>query len=677
MEQGSDMTNQYGLGENEKARSSRWLYGLFMVLLGLLGMIAATQTVAAHFRYIPGLGPDLFNYDGISIYWPWKILEWRIRTAVPIIDRAITLGQAIFLVPQFILLGLWLGGMSLSKGSKNLHGSAHWATYQEIKEMSLLEGSGVYVGGWIKHKYGGERLRAFFEGRSVSTQLYLRHGGPEHLLCFAPTRSGKGVGLILPTLLSWPHSSVVFDIKGENWALTSGWRKSQGQVVLKFDPSDSSGASACFNPFEEIRLDSASAIPDTQNLVSMILDPEGKGLDDYWNKAAFAFLGGALLHCLIAVRHKEGRSANLTDLSYLLADKSRPIKEVFAEMLQTDHNTMLDEIYPDGHCGKDVLHEFISSAARDMLNKADSELSGVVSTAGANLALYRDPVVSFNISRSDFHIHDLMNHERPVNLYLVVSPADINRLRPLIRIIVTLLINRVSAKMEFAGGSSIAAYRHRLLLMLDELTALGKLSVLEKGIAFVAGYGVKCYLIVQDIVQLNGVYGKDNALMANCHVRIAYAPNTIETAKVLSDMTGKTTVVEQKTSLSGARAGRLKNASVSVSETARPLLTADECMRLPGPQKDSSGKVLAGGDMLIFVAGRSPVYGKQILYFLDPVFSGRAKIEAPLKSDSLYPLLPVKAEPPDVKGSVNNDEINIQETSGQKRPSYADFFNRN
>ena len=158
-----------------------------------------------------------------------------------------------------------------------------------------------------------------------------------------------------------------------------------------------------------------------------------------------------------------------------------------------------------------------------------------------------------------------------------------------------------------------------------------------------AGYGVKGYFIVQDIVQLNAVYGKDNGLMANCHVRIAYAPNTIETARVLSAMTGKTTVVEERTSLSGTRSS-LKNASVSVSETARSLLTEDECMRLPAPKKDASGKVIEAGDMLIFNAGRAPIYGRQILYFLDPVFSQRAKIPAPARSDSLYREAPSVSE---------------------------------
>ena len=132
--------------------------------------------------------------------------------------------------------------------------------------------------------------------------------------------------------------------------------------------------------------------------------------------------------------------------------------------------------------------------------------------------------------------------------------------------------------------------------------------------------------------------------MANCHVRIAYAPNTIETAKTLSDMTGKTTVVEEKVSLSGSRSGHMKNASVNVTETARPLLTPDECMRLPGPEKDNQGKVIKPGDMLIFTAGQSPIYGRQILYFFDPVFSKRSKVPVPGLnsvyqsgiSDSLY-----------------------------------------
>lgn len=605
----------YGLGGGRPVtRKKPWGWLVFAALLALVSLSAATQRTAAHYGYQAGLGEPWFVASGVAWYAPWRIIVWEnaISDEDGHISQSITLAQACFLFPLLGAVAL-SKRRSLSKGRPDLHGSARWAMEDEIREMGLVDGRGVYVGGWVKRK--GRR----------EAQYYLRHNGPEHLLCFAPTRSGKGVGLILPTLLSWPDSAVIFDIKGENWALTAGFRQSLGYTVLRFDPSDASGASARFNPLEEIRLDSAQAahhaIGDAQNLAQMLMDPQGKGLEDYWAKAAFAFLGGAILHCLVIVRETEGRTGTLHDLAHLLADPDRPIREVVQAMLDTDHAALVP-----GEFGREI-DLFVKAAARELLNKADKEFSGVVSTALATLALYRDPVVARNTSRCDFRIRDLMHHARPVSLYLVISPADIDRLWPLVRIVVTLLLNRSTATLETPP--------HRQLLMLDEFTALGRLDAVERAIAFMAGYRVKGYFIVQDITQLNAIYGKDNAIMANCHLRAAYAPNTIETARLLSEMTGKTTVVEERTSLSGARSGGLKTASVSVSETARPLLTKDECMRLPAARKDAAGQVVAPGDMLLFTAGRPPIYGRQILYFLDPVFAERAKTPAPATSDSL------------------------------------------
>ena len=305
------------------------------------------------------------------------------------------------------------------RGSANLHGSARWAEESEIRRMGYLEGKGVYVGGWVKKYSGLSMLPRLVHAMSDEIHMYLRHNGPEHILVFAPTRSGKGVGLILPTLLAWEGSSIVLDIKGENWALTAGWRKSVGQNALRFDPSDASGTSARFNPLEELRLDSLLAIPDTQNMASMLVDPLGKGLEDHWAKAAFAMLGGALLHCCIMIRHGQQRLATLYDLSCMLADESRTIKELFEEMVSTDHADLLKQLFPavDGDYGQKA-HVFIASSAREMLNKADNEASGVVSTALTNLALYRDPVVALNTAACDFRIQDMMNHEAPVNLQL-------------------------------------------------------------------------------------------------------------------------------------------------------------------------------------------------------------------------------------------------------------------
>ncbi|MFW5837074.1 MAG: type IV secretory system conjugative DNA transfer family protein, partial [Desulfovibrionaceae bacterium] len=390
---------QYGLGGPKHKRNPRWLYLVFLAVLAVISMSVATQRIAVLYGPQPGLGKPWGRAFGVVWYAPWMVLVWResLPDDYGFISRSVALGQAVFLLPQFLVLGLWLSRLRLSKGRKDLHGSARWAKEADIRDMGLLDGRGVYIGGWARPR--PSLLRRFI-GETSGT-LYLRHNGPEHALCFAPTRSGKGVGLILPTLLSWPDSAVIFDIKGENWSFTAGWRKAQGQRVLRFDPSDASGASSRFNPLEEIRLDTVHAIQDAQNLVSMILDPQGKGFSDYWNRAAFGFLGGALLHCMVVVRSREQRSATLYDLSTMLADPARSIREVFEEMLATDHAALLAEMSPGGDNSADV-HAFVAASAREMLNKADKELSGVVSTAVSNLALYRDPVVAANTARSDF-----------------------------------------------------------------------------------------------------------------------------------------------------------------------------------------------------------------------------------------------------------------------------------
>ena len=165
--------------------------------------------------------------------------------------------------------------------------------------------------------------------------------------------------------------------------------------------------------------------------------------------------------------------------------------------------------------------------------------------------------------------------------------------------------------------------KHRLLMMMDEFTSMGRLQALEDSIAYVGGYGIKIYLIVQDTEQLYKAYGKQETIMSNCHIRIAYAPNKMETAELLSKMTGTMTVAEISTTVSGKRSGMTDNVSYSINEKSRPLLTPDECLRLPAPLKDEHGMIKKAGKMLIFAAGFPPVFGTQILWFIDSVFKQR------------------------------------------------------
>jgi type IV secretory pathway TraG/TraD family ATPase VirD4 len=436
--------------------------------------------------------------------------------------------------------------------------------------------------------------------------------------------SGKGVGLVLPTLLSWPHSVLVHDIKGENYALSAGWRAlprsegGAGTIPILFDPTNSTftdnGPSARFNPLEEIRLRTGDEIKDVQNIATMIVDPDGKGLNDHWAKTGFSLLVGTILHVLYSEKDKtlRGVAAFLSNPGFTTVD------QIFECMMNEEHDKT-DEMgwkTPEGR--PTTTHPVIAQSAKDMLNKSANEKSGVLSTAMSFLTLYRDPIVAGNTEVSDFKISDLMNCDQPVSLYLVVPPSDKDRLKPLVRLIINQTVRTLTEKMSFKDGRSQADYKHRLLLLIDELPALGKLDILQESLAFIAGYGLKAYLITQDLTQLHQAYTKDESIISNCHVRIAFAPNKVETAKLLSEMAGTMTVHNTNRSFSGSRLKpTLASVNVSDSYTSRPLLTPDEAMRL------------SPDEGLVFLAGHAPIKGPKIKYYADPVFDKRSKIPPP------------------------------------------------
>jgi type IV secretion system protein VirD4 len=583
-----------------------------LAVLVIVGSAALTQYLAHLFDYDPGLGPPSFK----TIYAPWKWFEWSVTFYSgykPTFNRAYELiGSACASV--FALYALFAGGLRRLKPSAmlDMYGTAHWADRDEIVQTGLLpatENAGVYVGGWVDKR-----------GRTH----YLRHNGPEHVMAFAPSRSGKGIGLVIPTLLSWPESVVVLDIKGENYALTAGWRKTQAKnVVLRFDPASPDGLAARFNPLDAIRMDRKHMTADVQNLVTMIVDPDGRGLNDHWAKTGHALLVGAVMHCLYKAR-KEKKKATLAGVLDLLSDTETPILDVLKGMREYEHTK----------AGPDPV---VAACATDMLNKAPNEMSGVLSTSISFLTLYRDRTVKDNTAESDFLIRDLMHHDKPVSLYLVVSPADKDRLKPLLRLMVNQIVRiLVGEPMEYSEGAATPQYKHRLLLLIDEFPSLGRLDIFQESLAFIAGYGLKAYLIVQDMAQLYSSYGKDESITSNCHIRVAFAPNKQETAEYLSKLSGAQTIVKDSVSLSGQRmATVMSQVSHHFVEHQRPLLTPDECMRLPGAVKDAAGKIVRPGDMLIFAAGSAPIYGRQILYFQDETFDARAKIAPPMETDRL------------------------------------------
>ncbi|MGO9444455.1 MAG: type IV secretory system conjugative DNA transfer family protein [Thiobacillaceae bacterium] len=556
------------------------------MMITLIGFWGATEYAAWKLHGSPALGAPIFG----PIYPPWMIVVWSLKfdnptygqDAMDIFAHAHEMMGLSGLVALVLPVSYAYRRTRRLTGERNdLHGSAHWASDEETAATNLLpcqdNAGGVYLGA--------------YENRHGQIH-YLRHAGPEHVMVFAPTRSGKGVGIVIPTLLGWRESVLVHDIKGENWHLTSGFRsRVLGQRVIKFDPT--SPDSAHFNPLAEIRIGTEYETRDVQNIATMIVDPDGKGLNDHWAKTGFDLLVGVILHVLYAESDK-----SLARVQALLSTPGRSIQEVMLSIQTTPHLG-------------DQPHPVVAQSAQSFLNKAQPEASGVLSTALSFLSLYKDEVVAENTRVSDFSLTSLM--EGPSSLYLVVPPSDKDRLKPLTRLIINQVVRRLTEGMEFeAGGRSRSRYPHRLLLLLDEFPSLGKLDIFQEALAFIAGYGLKALIIVQDLSQLFAAYGKNESIISNCHVRVAYAPNKIETAELLSRMSGQATVSHTQRQYSGGRfAVVLGHVNTNEQIIQRPLLTPDEALRLPSD------------DEIVFVAGFSPIYCRKIRYYTDEGFMRR------------------------------------------------------
>jgi type IV secretion system protein VirD4 len=540
-----------------------WGQIAIVVAIVLIAVWAATQWTAWRLGFQPQLGRPWFElWPGIPVYLPPAFFWWWYAYDA-YAPRIFLEGGFVAASGGFISIAVAIG-MSVWRGRETqnvaTYGSARWATRREVRAAGLSGPDGVILG-----RFGRD---------------YLRHDGPEHVLCFAPTRSGKGVGLVVPTLLTWPASAIVHDIKGENWEITAGLRARIGRVLL-FDPTSQN--SAANNPLLEVRR-GISEVRDVQNVADVLVDPEGSlERRNHWEKTSHSLLVGAILHVLYAEPDK-----TLAGVAHFLSDPRRPI------------NTTLNVMMTTAHLGPTGPHPVIASAARELLNKSDNERSGVLSTAMSFLGLYRDPVVAQVTSRCDWRIRDLVDRSRPATLYLVVPPSDISRTKPLVRLILNQIGRRLTEDLHAKSR------RHRLLLMLDEFPALGRLDFFESALAFMAGYGLKSVLIAQSLNQIEKAYGPNNSILDNCHVRVCFATNDERTAKRVSDALGTATELRAMKNYAGHRLSPwLGHLMVSRQETARPLLTPGEIMQLPHD------------DELVLVSGSPPIRAKKVRYYED------------------------------------------------------------
>jgi len=547
---------------------------LLVLAIVVLGTWTATEWTAWQLGFQRRLGAPWFQLQGLPVYYPWRLFEWWFvyEAYAPRVFNTgglIAGGSGLLGAVSAILGSVWRARQSRLVTT---YGSARWATPREVTQAGLTRPAGVFLG-----RVG---------------QSYLRHDGPEHVMAFAPTRSGKGVGLVVPTLLTWTGSAVIHDIKGENWQLTAGWRSKSSHCLL-FNPTDA--RSAAYNPLLEVR-QGVHEVRDVQNIADILVDPEG-ALErrNHWEKTSHALLVGAILHVLYAEPDK-----TLRGVVNFLSDPARTFEQTLWAMMATPHSV-------------------VASAAREVLNKSDNERSGVLSTAMSFLGLYRDPTVAAVTSRCDWRIADLVEAPYPVSLYLVVPPSDISRTKPLIRLLLNQIGRRLTESLEVRGRSG-----RPLLLMLDEFPALGRLDFFESALAFMAGYGLRAVLIAQSLNQIEKAYGPNHSILDNCHVRVAFATNDERTARRISDALGTATELRAQRNYAGHRlAPWLGHLMVSRQESARALLTPGEVMQLPPDEE------------IVMVAGHPPVRAQKLRYYEDRNFTERL-VPPPALSDTTY-----------------------------------------
>lgn len=578
---------------------------LLMAACLLIGHIAATQFVAYALSYQAALGPGLCDMQGHKVYVPFAYWLWYLKfhNEAPKLFGA-GLNFILLSVIGFIACFLLYRRMT-AKPILDSHGTARWATIAEIEKTNLLDGKGIILG-------------KLPDGR------YLRDNDKTHALVIAPTRSGKGVGIIIPTLFTWPGSVVVTDIKGENWEITSRYRKdSLKNVVLSFNPISIN--SCHYNPFDEIRLRTSDEVKDLANLMNILIDPAGTGEIDHWHTQAGNLISLVMLHLKYVMPQP-----SFADILKFLFNPDKALPDALKEAMTYEHdptNTIFKQIYGT----EGMTHPIVAQKAASMLAKAEKEFASIVSTAEAILAVYADPLLAANTATSDFLVSDLMNYEKPVSLYLIGPPSDLDRLNPVFRMIVELIYRRLTEKMEFKDGQQADTYRHRLLMLLDEFPALGRLDTFERALAYIAGYGIKSLLICQGKNQLTKTYTANNSIIDNCHVRLVHTPNDAETPKYISEMLGKKTILTKSKNYTDSLFGSLFGAkSFTVQATGRELLRPEEVAAMPRT------------DEILFVAGQPPIQCKKVKWFEDENFKPRAaqspptdRIRAPITDSSL------------------------------------------
>lgn len=511
-----------------------------------------------------------------------KLLKWAIITVVLVyalgflfngitrgFQHLLGVGLLSFIISTFVNFAILVIALSYVvkkfKGeddddSCGTHGSARLANKNELKDLKIDNGLLI--------------------GRDRKSGKLLRYADSSHLLTIAPTRTGKGVGTIIPNLLTLDRSVICIDPKGENAKIARRARASLGAVRV-LDPFNVvDNKTDAFNPLQGLDAASMDIADDVATLAdALVYDPPGEAGEAHWNEEAKALISGIILYVIATQSPQRRTLATLRE--YLTASPA-------------DFAALLDQMQASGT----LAYGLIARAANRHLGKSDREASGVVSAAQRHTH-FLDSVRMANVmSHSDFSFVDLKRGN--VTVFLVLPPERLAAYSRWLRLM-------ISQSLRDLSTDRIKPVKP-ILYLLDEFAALGYLAPIEQAMGLMAGYGIQLWPILQDIHQLRGTYGKRaDTFLSNAGVLQFFGVTDHESAQLVSNLLGQTTIVYE------TMAGRkfMDAGSMSEQRSARALFTPDEVRMLPSDQQ------------LIFIAGRAPIRAKKLRYYEDKEFQGR------------------------------------------------------
>lgn len=596
--------------------------------VGLLYAFMSLALLALLFQIASMIFLNLCHVS-LSSARPWTIYDYFLAYRSTS-NKALRIAvNCCFLLP-FLVAGLVAFGIARNWHKRPLHGDARFATESEIKKAELLDPPKGLEKTILVGKYKGK---------------YLTYPGYQFVLLAAPTRSGKGVGIVIPNCLTYSDSLVVLDIKLENYRITSGYRYQHGQEVYLFCPYDHDGRTHRYNPLDYISNEEAFRLGDIDAIASALYTSSNPS-DAFWNEQAKIFFRGMCLFVL----EQEDLPHTIGEILRQVSGKGKPVQEHLQEVIQRRAKE-----------GKKF-----SDACIDNLNliitAPDNTFGSIKSTFITPLKPFYNPLVDMATSASDFDLRDV--RKKRISIYFGVTPDKLAECSVIVNLFFDQLINQNSRQLPEDNKE----LKYQCLMIMDEFTAIGKVSMIAKSVSYQAGYNMRLLTIIQNKSQLEDVYGKAGAqtLITNHGLLIIYAPATTtqQDANEYSEMLGYQTVKSSSKSISK------NSSSESISDQRRALMLPQEIKEI-GKWRE-----------IISCEGCKPILCDKIKYFEDPDFTKRANWKvAPIPKQDFTQFLASLKEPLNKTESTSNSAndnntttVDLDDTPYELDSDQIEFF---